>query len=330
MHLVVIIPCLNEEKTVGDVVARVPRHIPGVDSMEIVVVDDGSTDATAARAAAGGAAVVSHGVNRGLGKAFHTGISEALKRKADIVVNIDGDGQFAPEDIPRLISPVLKSEADFATASRFKDPSFAPEMPRAKKWGNRQVSRIISLLTGKKFHDVSCGFRAYSREAVLNLTLFGRFTYTQETFLDLVFKGFRLVEVPLAVRGVREHGHSRIASNLPVYAARTLRIILFTFRDYRPFVFFLGIAAILLAAAVGLGGFFFAHYLHTGHFSPHLWAGMSSGFFFVLSIVFAVTGLLADMLDRIRSYHEESLYYEKLRHYYGEEAGSARKTSGTS
>jgi glycosyltransferase involved in cell wall biosynthesis len=319
MHLVVIIPCYNEKKTVGEVVARVPRQIPGISTMEVVVVDDGSSDTTAARATAEGATVVSHKENLGLGTAFHTGISEALKRRADIVVNIDGDGQFAPEDIPQIIRPVLEGTADFATASRFKDPSLAPEMPRAKKWGNRQVSRLISLLTGKKFHDVSCGFRAYSREAVLNLTLFGTFTYTQETFLDLVFKGFRLVEVPLAVRGVREHGESRVASNLAVYAARTLRIILFTFRDYRPLLFFLGISAVLLLAALGLGGFFFSHYFRTGHFSPHLWAGLSGGFCLALSVIFAITGLLADMLDRIRSYHEKSLYYQKKRHYYGSE-----------
>lgn len=122
MKLVVIIPALNEEATIGGVVGRVPVSIPGISQIERVVIDDGSRDGTAACAQEAGASVVRHPENRGVGEAFRTGVEEALRRGADIVVNMDGDGQFRPEDIPRLVRPILAGEAGFVTCTRFGDP----------------------------------------------------------------------------------------------------------------------------------------------------------------------------------------------------------------
>ena len=161
-------------------IEAVPRSIAGVTTLQIVVVDDGSSDATRQLALDAGAHVISHGVSRGVGAAFHTALEHALATGADILVNIDGDGQFDAGEITRLVAPVVADEADFVTASRFADPALYPEMSRIKFVGNKMMSRLISFLTGKHFHDVSCGFRAYNRVAFLNLNLFGTFTYTQE------------------------------------------------------------------------------------------------------------------------------------------------------
>ena len=179
MKLVIIIPALNEEYTVGDVITAVPSQIDDVDEIEIVVVDDGSTDRTKVVAESVGAFVISHTTNHGVGAAFHTGIKTALMKGADVIVNMDADGQFNPLDIPILVQSILEGKADFVTASRFKDSSMIPQMPRIKIWGNKRVAQLISLLTGQKFYDVSCGFRAYSRDIALKLTLFGQFTYSE-------------------------------------------------------------------------------------------------------------------------------------------------------
>ena len=245
-------PAFNEQATVADVVRGVPHEIPGVGSTQVLVVDDGSTDATAAEAREAGATVVSHGRRQGVGAAFQTALSEALAMGADLIVSIDADGQFDPATIPELIAPVVAGEADFATASRFADPRLLPEMPRIKLWGNRLMSRLISRLIGQRFHDVSCGMRCYNRRAGMSLNPLAAFTYTQEVFLNLGFKRMRMVEVPVRVVGQRPVGESRVASNLWRYGFRTLTIIFRCYRDYRPMRFFGALAMGLMIPALAL------------------------------------------------------------------------------
>ncbi|MCH8852935.1 MAG: glycosyltransferase family 2 protein, partial [Planctomycetes bacterium] len=182
----IIIPALNEQATIADVVQRVPREIDGITGIEIVVIDDGSTDRTVELAREAGAEVVSHASTRGVGAAFATGVRTALEREAEIVVNMDGDGQFDPADIPKLLEPILFAGADFVSCTRFANPEFLPEMPRIKKWGNAVMTRLINRLAWKSnFTDVSCGFRAYTRDTLLRLNLMADFPSTQETFLNL-------------------------------------------------------------------------------------------------------------------------------------------------
>jgi len=313
--LCVILPALNEEATVAEVIGGIPRTIDGVSRIDVVVVDDGSTDATSARARAAGASVVRHPHPRGVGAAFHRGLAEALGRGADIIVNIDADGQFDPTDIPSLVRPVLDGKADLATCSRFKDPNLRPRMPLSKHLGNRIVARLVSSLVGTRFHDVACGFRALSRDAAMRLNLFGTFTYTQETFVDLAFKGLRIIEVPLHVRGERQFGQSRVASSLLRYGWNTSVIIFSTFKDYRPFAFFLGHAAILAAPAAVLGLFFLNHYVTTGGFSPHLWAGFTSAFLAFGAAVFVILAIAGESQQRLRLTMERILYLEKRQFY---------------
>ncbi|MDX1385708.1 MAG: hypothetical protein R3190_18800, partial [Thermoanaerobaculia bacterium] len=174
-------------------------------------------------------------------------------------------------------------------------------------WGNHAVAAIVSLLTGRRFHDVSCGFRAFSRRALLEMNLFGSFTYTQETFLDLAFKGLEIVELPLPVRGVRQFGSSRIASSLVNYAHRSSRIMMRAFLSYRPLAFFASLAAVFFVVAFSLLGFLFNHWLSTGAFSPHIWAGFVGGSFGFLGIITLVIGLVGDMMVRLRLNQERIL-----------------------
>jgi glycosyltransferase involved in cell wall biosynthesis len=307
-RLLVMLPALNEAATIADVIARIPRTVPGIAEVEVLVVDDGSTDDTAALARGAGASVLSHGVNRGVGAALQTCLAEAVRRQVDIAVNMDSDGQFDPADIVQLALPVLSGKADMATASRFADAKLLPNMPSTKRFGNWGMAKLISYLTGGSYSDVSCGFRAYSREAMLRLVLTGSFTYTQESFLVLAAKGLRIVEVPLRVRGEREFGKSRVASNLLDYAWRASTIILYSVTDYRPAAVFGSAAGGLLLLSLLSGGFFIWHRIVAGQFTPHIWAGFVSAFLFGLAATVFALGQIAQMISRLRAVQEQQLY----------------------
>lgn len=308
MKLVIIIPAFNEDATIKKVLRAIPTNIPKITTIETVVVDDGSTDKTKKIAKAAGATVISHVKNLGLGATFRSGINYALNNHADIMVNIDADGQFAPKDIPKLVAPIAKHHFDCTIASRFMDKSLYPQMNPLKFWGNRGMSFLISFLTRQKFYDVSCGMRAYNRHALLNFNLTGKFTYTQEAILNLTFKGVTIKEVPIKVLGTREHGQSKMASNLWRYAIRSSMIIFRAFRDYKPLFFFGIISLIFLLIALALFTFLGIHYLETKSLFPHKWAGIAGIATSIISFGCFMVGLLADMLDRIRMNQEKIIY----------------------
>jgi hypothetical protein len=311
-RLVVILPALNEEATVASVLKKIPSHIDGIHEIMTIVVDDGSTDQTAKIARSAGAIVVSHAENRGVGEAFATGIRAAISAGADIIVNVDSDGQFNPSDIQTLIEPIVNRGFGFVTCSRFAKPEFVPKMPPIKKWGNYGMSRLVGWLTRRRgLTDVSCGFRAYSRDTALRLNLYGRFTYTQETFIDLASKGVSMTEVPLRVRGVREFGKSRVASDLWRYAIQTSFILLRAIRDTQPLAFFGSIAFTLLGAALGCFGFVAVWWLMTSHTSPWTSLLIVGTAALLLSVSSGVTALLADQVGRGRRIQEELLYYQR-------------------
>jgi hypothetical protein len=248
---------------------------------------------------------------------FRAGLERAMRRGADVIVNIDGDGQFNPADIRQLLQPLLADQADFVTCTRFGDPALRPTMPAVKYWGNRVVTRMINWICGgTQFTDVSCGFRAFTREAAYRMTLFGRFTYTQECFIDLFAKGVRMAEVPLKVRGVREHGKSRVASSIVKYATSSFPIILRAMRDIQPLKFFGGIALLLFLMGAGTLGFVSVWYLvHSHKTSPFTSLIPISGILLVLAFLMGALALLADMLGRHRRISEELLYLARRRIY---------------
>jgi len=172
---------------------------------------------------------------------------------------------------------------------------------------------VNAITRTTSFSDVSCGFRAYSRDTALRMNLYGKFTYTQESLIDLAMKGLPMTEVPLTVRGVREHGQSRVASNLWNYGFNTSMIILRAFRDWRPLVFFGLIAITFLLLGIGMIGFVTAWWITQGHTTP--WTSLITlgGVNVVLGITFGVLALVADQIGRGRRIQEQLLYLERLR-----------------
>lgn len=307
IRLVVGLPALDEETTIADVIQRVPRSFVGVGEVQIVVVDDGSNDRTAELAVAAGAIVVRHPRNLGVGAAFQTLVKAALRMRADLLVTIDADGQFNPADISTLIQPILQGEALVCTASRFLDASIVPEMPWVKKWGNRRVAGLVSRLTGQRYFDVSCGFRAYAREALLHLTVRHSFTYTHETFLDLASKRVAIREVPLPVRGTREHGTSKVAGSVLRYGARTATIMLRTYRDQRPVALCALLALPCFLAGLALLGTSYGQYVAQGTWLK--WAAFAGGGAVALGLAILFFGFMADIATRLRQNQEEILYW---------------------
>src|SRR3990167_6599652 len=311
MKLIVIIPAYNEEKTIKEVISKIPKINKRISQTEVIVVDDGSKDRTKEEAKEAGAVVVSHIGNKGVGVAFRTGIEEALRRKADVIVNMDGDGQFNPNDIPKLIEPILDKKADFVTATRFSDGKLIGNMPFVKRIGNKLFTSLTSKLVGQKFTDTQCGFRAYSREAALRLNLYGKFTYTQEVFLDLANKGLIIKEVPLFVKAQREHGKSKVVKSVPKYVFQALTIIIRSIRDYKPLAFFGTIGVFVFSFGFLIDLVLFIRWVIIRAVTPYVTLVSVGIVMMVIGFLLIVLALIADMLDRQRRIEEDLLYYRK-------------------
>jgi glycosyltransferase involved in cell wall biosynthesis len=322
MKLVVMLPALNEQATIGQVIDDIPRGFGQPVDVSVIVINDGSADATAQVARERGAVVINHARRMGLGKSFADGLERALRDGADLVVNIDADGQFDPADIALLIDPILSGRADLVTATRFADKDRAPDMPWIKRWGNRQMCRLVNFATGTTdLTDVSCGFRALNARAALSLQLSDTFTHTHETIIDLASKGIRIVEVPVSVRGVRQVGRSRMATNLPAYAVKAGGRVIRTMCRTRPLFFFGSLAAVLLGLGAAQGLAVFVHWAATGRTSPFRSLLISASLFITLGFLTFLLALAADMLNRVIDITERLLYYARLNHYRDHSGG---------
>lgn len=320
LKVIVMIPAYNEAQTIAKVIHAVPREISGVESVKVMVMDDHSTDNTSEVAKEAGADYIfRQKQNSGLGVNFKKGVEVALKLGADIIVNIDGDGQFNAQDIPKLILPIMNNEADMVTCSRFINPEMTKNMPWAKRWGNKRFSNLISDITGEKFTDTQCGFRAYSREAGLRLNLKGRFTYTQEVFIDLVEKGMRIKEVPCEVQYFE--GRKSVISNgsftglVKGYGFKSLAIIAKTTRDTQPLTFF-GLPALILFLLGFLGGAFsFGYWIIYSATTPVKTLLNVSVFLMTFGAAMGILAMIADMLKTMKTNQDEILYRLKKSEY---------------
>ncbi len=310
MKLVVFSICLNEEKTIGELLDRIPKKIEGIDEIAKVVIDDGSTDKTFDIAKEHGAIVFSNGKQKRLAYSFQLAVDKVLEMGADIAVNIDGDLQFMPEEIPLLVSPILKGKADFVAANRFNNANRPEHMPLGKYLGNRIGAYIVSKLSNKKFADVTCGFRAYNKDALLSMNINNKFTYTQEAFQILASKNFNIVQVPVSIRYFKGR-KSRVVSSVLTYIFTSGFNIVRVFKDFAPMKFF----GILSAFPVAIGficlAFVSIHWLNTGVFSPYKFIGLTGLYLFSLGIVILLFGVLSDMLGRILNNQEKILYFTK-------------------
>ncbi len=224
--IIVIIPAYNEQETIASVVDQVKQY-----TKKIIVIDDGSTDNTAANADASGAQVISNTTNRGLGITVRIGYEAALKSDAEIIVQVDADGQYTIEDIPALIKPISENRADMVLASRIKGG--IEEMPLKKRIGNGVGTLLTRLVSGCPVSDSQTGFRAMRRELLEEVLPTGGYTYVQEMIIRASKEGWRISEVPSFFKK-RRHGQSRLISSIAVYAVKAIAIIFRTMLEYHP------------------------------------------------------------------------------------------------
>ena len=297
MKLVVLIPAYNEETSIEKTILQVPRTIPGCDSVEVLVIDDGSTDKTVDMALNGGAnKIVSHKTNMGVGAAFMTGIRNAISMEADIVVTIDGDMQLNPKEIPSLINPIMNNQFDVVIGNRFKN-NIPEGYPKTKLFGNKVFAKIVSWSTGQKFSDTQSGFRAYSKDALLNISVINEFTYTQEVLIDLKFKGFRIGEIPTPMLHYRND--SKVVKSIFGYTWRACSIITKSLMYHRPIMAF-GLFGLFLCAIGTI-----AKILTTNDIL-FVTSGLSTGFI-ILGVVSFMLGVFANLVFKRQSFTEIDL-----------------------
>jgi glycosyltransferase involved in cell wall biosynthesis len=306
MKLVVMIPAYNEEETIASVIKEIPREISGVDTVEVLVIDDSSSDRTVTVAYENGAnKIISFKSHKGLAACFRAGLENALKMGADIIVNIDSDGQYDSMEIPGLIQPILHGKADVVLGSRTKGT--IEYMPFGKIIGNRIATWVTRHMTGLPISDSQSGFRAYSRDAALYFNILGDFTYVQESLIQAANMGLVYDEVPISFRK-RKNGSSRLVPNIFIYAWRAGIPIFRSYRDYHPFKTFLmiGLVFIIIAIIFGLGMFF--HYIQTGAVYPYRFFEILVVIFLIIGIQTLILSLLADMFGRYRKSQDELMY----------------------
>ena len=310
MKLVVTIPAYNEEKTIGKVIREIKECIEirkYCDDVKVLVINDGSTDNTVEEAKKAGAdKIISFRKNRGLARAFKAGLETALEMGADIIVNIDADGQYNPKEIPKLIKPILDGKADIVLGSRFK--GWIEYMPIQKRIGNRIATWVTRLASGIPISDAQTGFRAFSREAALRLNVLADYTYVQETIIQAAKMGLKIEEVPIEFRKRRGNGKSRLISNIFSYAKRAGLTILRTYRDYHPLKTFLYIGLFLLLIGIVIGLRVLYHYIQTGMIGFYLPSAILSVALIIIGFQTIVLGLLADMLKTQRQILDDILY----------------------
>lgn len=239
MKLRLQVPAFDEAPTLRRVVEEClswGERVAGSGDVSVLIIDDGSRDATPAIARELSrdprVRVLRNDVRRGLGAAFRLGLSHARSSAADVLVHVDADGQFPLEHLGRLVEGVQRG-ADVVLASRFLSPALTPPMRLGNALGNRVFSRLLSALCGRRFSDVSCGFRAYSARAVAALELHGNFTYTHEVILVAQHLGLALEELAVPIRGRREHGRSKVAASRVLYGIQAAALIWETMRRLR-------------------------------------------------------------------------------------------------
>lgn len=302
MKLIVTIPAYNEEKSIGKVIRSVPRRIKGIEKVEVLVANDGSTDNTVKEAKKVGADhIISNKRNLGLAKTFKKALEKALELNADIIANTDADNQYEQREIPKLIKPILEGKADMVIGDRQVEK--LDHMPLSKKYGNILGSWVIRFLTGTNIRDASSGFRAFTREAAQSFNLLSTHTYTHETIIQAVNKDLAIVEVPVTFKR-RKYGHSRLISGVWSHIKRSLATIVRTILMYKAFKYLVALGSLLMGIGF-LGIVRFLYFFLTGNGAGHIQSLIVSSIVISLGFMTAVMGVLADLIGINRRTIEE-------------------------
>lgn len=309
MKLIVTIPAYNEEENIVDVIKEIPRTIEGFDRVEILIVDDGSTDATVSLAKEAGADhIISHTVNKGLALTFQDALWEALKRGADVIVNTDGDNHYNQSRIAELAGPIREGRADITIGSR--KVKELKEMPFLNKYLNRLGSFILTKWVGMPPIDVSTGFRGYSKEAALKLNVYSKHTYVHTTLLSAQDWNMSILEVPIKARKVTRK--SRLIKNIPSHLWKASVNIVRNIALFRPLRFF-GVSATLFFLLGAMIMVRFLYFFLIGDGNGHIQSLIFGAVLVILSFSSLMLGLLGSSLGWSRKTMEQSLYYAKKR-----------------
>lgn len=325
MRLIVNIPAYNEEKKISETIADVQKSFSSdfyssgkgkvIKEKLIQVIDDGSTDKTREKALASKVDIlVSYKPNRKLAYSFKRAVESALENGVDFFVNIDADGQFNPEDIPKLLTPLLDGESDMVIANRFGKHE-VKDMPFIRNSLNRFAAKMVGFFLNCKTEDLTCGFRALNRETLLKLNLSNlNFTYTQETIIDAIGKNLKLKWVSVKVTYFSDRD-PKITKSIWKFVTNGFKIILKAVRDVRPMKFFGSPGILMIFVSLAVFVVFLYHYFQTFQITTYRNYIFLSFFLFIVGLQFFVFALIADMIKTNRKLTEDQMYFLKKEKY---------------
>ncbi len=303
MKLIIQIPCLNEEESLPNTLSAIPKQIPGVDVIEILIVDDGSADRTSEVARRHGVHhIVRFTKRKGLARAFYAGLDAALKAGADIIVNTDADGQYKGADIPRLIQPIIEGRADIVIGNR--DIENVRQFSWIKKRLQRIGSRVVRQLSGSTIVDATTGFRAYNKEAALKLNIVSDYTYTIESIIQAEHKDLAIANIVIQTNEVNRP--SRLFKSIPEYLKRSAATIIRVYSMFNPFRLFLTLGMFFLFVG-GLIGCRFLFFYLLGVGGGKIQSLILASVLLIIGFQLLVIGLVADLISSNRRLIEDIL-----------------------
>ena len=312
MKLIIQVPCFNEEGTLASVLSELPTKVDGIDEIETMIIDDGSSDKTIQIANKHNVDyIIKHVWNKGLGNAFKSGVEMALRKWADILVNTDGDNQYPWKYIPALVTPVVEWEADFVMGNRQTKniKHFSP----IKKFFQWLGSLMVRTLSGTKVPDSVSWFRAYSREALLRLNVTSDFSYAVDTLVQAGSKKIKVAYIPMTTN--KPTRPSRLFKNIWQHMYKTLSILLRVYAMYHPMRLFFSFASMsFVLGTIGIIRFLYFYFTTVGP-TGHVQSLILSWALLTIATVFFALGIIWDLIAKNRKLIEDNLYFTKKNYF---------------